>query len=151
MKWKLNGEKDGSVILVHADWKDHLRWRVLNYDLVRCCAETLSCGFRFLPLPLIRVQQLQQLLELHINRKRWFKKKKKKEAVSHQVVSQKEKKYLIVKSLGGTKKNIVSIKSRSSILFFLPPPPTCFSNKLRKRTHIQMHPGALKSLCREPN
>lgn len=29
------GGETGSVILVRADWKDHLRWRVSNYDLAR--------------------------------------------------------------------------------------------------------------------
>lgn len=66
------------------------------------------------------------------------KRKKKKKLFHTKLCPKKKKKYLIVKSLGGTKK-------KNSALFLL------FQQAERTHTHLQMHPGALKSLCREPD
>lgn len=34
-EWMNEMENKGRVTCIHADWKDHSRWRILNYDLVR--------------------------------------------------------------------------------------------------------------------
>lgn len=107
-------ESKGSVILLHDYWNDHLRWRILNYDLVQ---PKMMCGNFGLWIQVsstaAKPSAAGRAAFGHFVSKKLFN-----------TALCPKKKNLIVKSLGGKKKNIVSV----ALGFF----PTCFNKTLRK-------------------
>lgn len=73
----------GSVILIDADWKDHLRWTILNFDLVR---RKMMCGNFAL-----WIQVSSTAAKPSATRHNSFWTLHVKKVFEHQAVSQKEK------------------------------------------------------------